>query len=86
MAVSSFLGSCNQLTGTVVRRLLYYICYGRTEVRDQITFKGISRLAKFWLADTFLFECIILVLLIYASENVYILILVSGKLLQVVSQ
>lgn len=86
MAVSSFLGSCNQLTGTVVRRLLYYICYGRTEVRDRSTCKSNSRLAKFWLADTCLYECIILVLLIDATENAYILILLSGKLLQVVSQ
>lgn len=53
MAVSSFLGSCDQLTGTVIRRLLYYICYGRTEVGDQITFKDNSSLAKFSLADTF---------------------------------
>lgn len=57
------------LSGSLVRRLLYHICCGRTEVRDQITFKGSSRLAKFWLADTFLFECIVLVLLIYATEN-----------------
>lgn len=40
-------------------------------------------LARFWSAGT-LFEYIILVQLIYAKENAYILILVSGKLSQVV--
>lgn len=43
-------------------------------------------LARFWSADTFLFEYILLVLLIYAKENACIIILVSEKLLQVVGK
>lgn len=40
-------------------------------------------LARFWSAGT-LFQYIILRLLIYAKENAYILIVVSGKVSQVV--
>lgn len=52
---------------------LYHVCPWRADA-DQMS------------ADTFFFECIVLLLLIYTTEKAFILILVSEKLFQVVCQ
>lgn len=74
-AVSSLLDSCNQLTGSVAGRLLHCVCWRRTDVHDQVAFKGSSKcwLTRLCLADTFLLEYILSLLVRYATENAYFL-------------
>lgn len=66
--------------------LFYHLWCRRTDAHNQITLKGRSRcwLIRPWAADTFLFGYILSLLLRYATEDAYVLILILGKRLQVV--
>lgn len=81
-----FAGLLKPAHGSIVRRLFYHLWCRRTDILDQVTLKGSSRcwLTRPWVADTFLFAYMLSLLLRYATEDAYVLILVSGKLLQVV--